>query len=789
MPPSGVLLKEVMRQQKLRALYLPPSIAEQLLMEPDGIDFFTELDFLCYTGGPFSPSAGEKLSKVTELVSLYGSTEAFQVPQLVPSLEDWAWMEWNPHFKVDMQASSDEAGTFELVLFTDETTKGMSALNHNLPGVKEYRTKDLFKRHPQKHRLWQYYGRRDDIIVLSNGEKFNPVPMELQLQSHTEVSGALIVGQGRSLAVLLIEPNPEISDKARAELQRTIWPTVEEANRLLPAQGRVLRHNIIIAKGAKPFTRAGKGTIVRKLTEQLYLSEIDILYKQGVAKPSVKTSHLKPPMVPHFTNDTILTFVRGILIDSFPEFAGIADDDDLFSYGLDSVMIGQLLNNLKAGLKDSAPTRDFEWVDIRTVYRHSSVNQLTAVMSRFLNSETFSENVFAQSRVAVMEDLIRKYTQDLKPSPNTKKSVDGPIAVALVGSTGYLGPRVLGSLLKDSNVATIYCLNRSPDAEKRTKTAMEESGLHALVGFNRVKFIVVQIGAPELGLSEHDFRPLSQEVDTIIYNAWKPDFALPLSSFEEPFLSGLRHVIDWSRHSHHLTRIVFISSIAAVGNWSKVCQERTIPEVPIMDLNVAMHMGYGESKCVAERILQFTHKECGIPVSIIRTGQIGGCSSLLGGQMPVEGWLLALARTSKELGVLPTHVSPVDWVPVDVLGKQILDIISNERANRGYGVFNLVHPDVQPWSLFLDTLTNRFGLEAERTNLPKWLDMMEERARTDTQGQGKYVALKFADFLRSMGEGMEGMRSVCGNISRVSDAESEPLSEELLAGWLQGWRL
>jgi hypothetical protein len=86
MPPSGALLKEVMKHQQIRALYLPPSIAEQLLSEPNGIDFFKGLDFLCYTGGPFSSNAGRLLSTVTELCPLYGSTEAFQVPQLAPGM-------------------------------------------------------------------------------------------------------------------------------------------------------------------------------------------------------------------------------------------------------------------------------------------------------------------------------------------------------------------------------------------------------------------------------------------------------------------------------------------------------------------------------------------------------------------------------------------------------------------------------------------------------------------------------------------------------------------------------
>lgn len=120
--PSGELLEAIIKSQPLEALYIPSAIAEQLLQEPDSSDIFKQLDFLCYTGAPFSPTACQKLSSATELVSLYGSAEAFQVPQLVPDKEDWAYMEWNPNFKLEMQPSDDEYGVYELLPFTEETT-------------------------------------------------------------------------------------------------------------------------------------------------------------------------------------------------------------------------------------------------------------------------------------------------------------------------------------------------------------------------------------------------------------------------------------------------------------------------------------------------------------------------------------------------------------------------------------------------------------------------------------------------------------------------------------------
>ncbi|KAF2441511.1 hypothetical protein P171DRAFT_523500 [Karstenula rhodostoma CBS 690.94] len=759
MPPSGSLLKEVMHRQSLRALYLPPSIAEQLLSEPGGLEFFKGLDFSCYTGGPFSPSAGEQLSRVTELCPLYGSTEAFQVPQLAPSPEDWAWMEWNPYFKVDMQPSPDEPGAFELVLFSDESTKKISALNHNMRGVTEYRTKDLFIQHPKKPALWKYYGRRDDIIVLSNGEKFNPVPMELATQGHPSLAGALIIGQGRSSATLLVEPTANFSVEARTGLVDEIWPHVEKANRLIPAQGRILRGNVLVSKPDKPFTRAGKGTIVRKLTENLYKSEINELYTNGSVSLSQKLPRLQAIMKPHFELSTILNFVRDIITCSLPELSGIQDDDDLFSCGLDSVMIGQLLGNLKGGLKDSTPDKDLSWLDIRAL------------------------------RASTIEDLVQRYSRDLEKSSSTPAKEDkGPRTVALVGSTGCLGPRILASLLNNTGIASIYCLNRSADACERTEQALKSAGYQEDERFWSVNFLVSDLAAPKLGLSDSDFAEVSSKVDTIIYNSWRPNFSLSLPSFEKPFLSGLRKIIDWARTTPRQPRIVFISSIAAVGNWSKVfTSEPQIPESRILDANVAMHMGYGESKCVGERILQIAHDICGIPVNVIRIGQIGGSSTESSGNWPVQGWLLAIIKTSKALGALPTRVAPVDWIPVDALATQISDVVAHTSTTVGYHIFNMVHPNVDPWGMFLDVLHNRFSVNAEKISLPEWLERLEEKANLDPADHKKYIALRFSDFLRSMEDGRENMLSRSENTAKVSQLHIAPLTEDMLADWLKGW--
>lgn len=257
-PPSGALAAAILRQQHVRGCLLPPSVAEQILHSTNGLDSFKQLDVFCYAGGPLSQAAGDAISRVTTICQFYGSTEVGQIRQLVPQAEDWSYMEFHPDTRLEFQPSDDNA--FELVLFADESTASSSALNHNFPGVNTWYTRDLFRPHPTKQGLWRFHGRKDDIIVLSTGEKLNPLPMENLLQGLPMVSGALVIGQGRSQPALLIERNPR-GPKETKSLLDGLWPSIETANALMPAQGRIIRSMILLADADKPFVRAGKGTV------------------------------------------------------------------------------------------------------------------------------------------------------------------------------------------------------------------------------------------------------------------------------------------------------------------------------------------------------------------------------------------------------------------------------------------------------------------------------------------------------------------------------------------------
>ena len=264
-----------MQQFKIKALVCAPSIYEQMMQEPTGLDAAKSLDFLFYAGGPLSSDTGNKLSQVTDVCQFYGSTETGLAQTLVPLREDWEYLEWHPSYGADMQPSDD--GSYELVLHREPKYQGIRGLDCSFRDIDQWRTKDLFRPHPSKPNLWKFHGRLDDIIILSNGSKINPVLSETVIGGHPLLSSALIVGQGRSLASLLIEPRNSGRMPASALIEE-VWPVVEQANAQAPTQGRIIRSMILVVDGENGFERAGKGTIIRGATTRKFAAEISALY-------------------------------------------------------------------------------------------------------------------------------------------------------------------------------------------------------------------------------------------------------------------------------------------------------------------------------------------------------------------------------------------------------------------------------------------------------------------------------------------------------------------------------
>ena len=782
-PPSGQLVKDIMEQQNLKSLFIPPAIAEQILQEPGGLGFFEGLDFMYYAGGPLSQAAGDRISQATTLCQLYGSTETSQIPQLVPLPEDWAYMEWHPHVKKEMIVEDTENDVFELVLYMDSSTEKISALNYNAPGATEWQTRDLFKPHPSKPNLWRFHGRKDDIIVLSNSEKFFPVPVEVMVSGHPLVSGALVIGQGRFQAALLVEPKPDAADEA--SLIDQVWPLVEKANLLVPGQGRITRSMIIVTNTHKPFQRAAKGTIVRKLTEIFFEPEIDALYSKDSTSDH---SNTLPVLESLSVSSEVEEFVRSIVLLAFSNIAKASNDDDMFTLGLDSLKTLEIIGLLKVGLRKHREPSELEWLSSRAIYSHPSIKRLAALIAGTLSSKSVSTKAedegLEESRARRMDSLIHKYTHNLTKRVRSSEQALLPQrrTIAVTGTTGSLGARILQVLSDDPSTTKIYCLDRAQDARQR----------HEKQGFrfeeSKVQYCTARIGETHLGLDALMYEELTGTVDVIVHNAWKVDFNQILESFENDHIRGVRSLVDWAVESKRHARIVYISSVSSVSSWCNTESDPLVPEELIPQHYAAAHMGYGESKHVAELILGTASKQSEIPVSILRVGQIAGSTESSDPQWPVQEWVPSLVKTSKFLGLVPDDLPPIDWIPINKLSCIVAELTQNNVKLDKIQIYNLVNPRPKPWKTIVKAIKDHCGQESQSVSLHAWIERLQESQESSQEYTSK-PALKMLKFFTQMLVGQVGQRYETAHGVHASStmASLPPVNEEWMKIWLKQW--
>lgn len=777
-PPSGALVADILKQQKIRGCILPPSVVEQLLHESNGLELIKQLDIVCYAGGPLSRASGDQISKVTMVCQFYGSTEVGQIRQLVPRLEDWSYMEFHPDTRIRFQPSDDDA--FELVVLADATTEESASLNHNYPEVKEWHTKDLFRPHPTKKNLWHFHGRKDDILVLSNGEKLNPVPMESQLQALPSVSGALVTGQNRFQPALLIEMN-NMKGENESDLIDQIWPTVESANINMPGHGRIIRSMILLVK--KPFVRGGKGTVVRKLTEHAYADEIEDLYSGRRQRFS---TNISPLVATAFSSDATDKLIRSILPSTLSP-GNLKDSDDLYVSGLDSLKTMEAVEALRSSLLPHRAPADIAWLSAETFYNNPSISQLSQLVEAFLNHGAIPQK---KDRIAEMSKILESFasTLTLSRTPRTIDQRFHGLSIALTGTTGTLGTYLLDEFSRNPSISRIYCLNRSSMAEQQwhVSCAQRETATSEVTA--KLTFITVDFGLKNFGLDYPVYGDLIQGCDLIVHTAWKVDFNQEVSSFVGN-IQSVQTIANWSISSPRRPRVVFLSSISSVGPWNpKHRNSLGIPEAPIEDLGAALAIGYSESKQVSERLLDKAATDFQVPVSILRVGQIGGATTATKAKWTQHEVVPSMLKTSKSIGLIPADLPPVDWIPVDIVSKIVAELALKDGKDLSCTskYYHVINPRPVPWCEFVSSLERYCGPGVQIVPLSQWVKKLRTLDATDMEELSSKPALKMLNFfslITSYGPTTKYQTSASVEASKTM-AVLEPVDQALMQTWL-----
>ncbi|KAF7929570.1 hypothetical protein EAE99_004474 [Botrytis elliptica] len=709
-PLTAELANEVHIHGKVQVSDLPPAVLVEISKFPEYLKNLRPVKYIMTGGGPLPNGPGDIINSHTQLIAGFGSTETGHIQAALPPEENWDYFDFSTSFGVEMRHCSGEL--YELVIVRDPSIEAYQGIFYTFPDLSEYKTRDhhLFSKHPNKHNLWRHEGRSDDIIVYSTGEKFNPISMENALNSHPKVRSAIVYGTEKFQSSVLIEPtNPEGSKDV---LLDALWPTIKTANITCPAHARIMNKDFVaFTKPDKPFPRAGKGTVQRRQAEKLYETELNSLYETSINGQVFNKENINEisSLDKGASFDVQGTIIR--TISNFQGFENFSASENFFEHRLDSLGVISLTRAVNSAFESQDPPRDL--IRESMIYAYPSPEKLARALSNSAKDE--NENY------AEMQEEYERFISDLPIIARPSAPVTGPKVFLSTGSTVSLGSYILSKLLEEDKTC------KRKDTEKRQLNSSSSTGLST--DFSRVQFLSMATGITEgwLGIKLDQYKELLNEVTHIIHNAWQVDFNLSFSQMGATHIRRVRQLIDFSAHSRFGASIHFISSISTVGNWDlngsntpsssgyftpsqsetePMLMQPRVPEILYEDWSLPQGLGYGQSKFVAERLITTACKIANIPASIYRVGQIAGLKSRSGKWNEQERFPLIL-KSSTYLKVLPSSLGPleaVDWIPVDILGKVVYELVTSsnhdiletdstiESFSGSPGVYHLVNP-------------------------------------------------------------------------------------------------
>ncbi|KAI9065204.1 acetyl-CoA synthetase-like protein [Trametes sanguinea] len=779
-------------------IFTVPSNIEEWSRDPEKVAIMRQMGGFLFGGAPLNVATGDNLaSHGVSLFPAYGLTEVGTVSQGMGPHPGMDWAYWTPVRNKQFRFVPRGDNKYEVVVLSDPELP-LPVINTEIDGREAYATNDLVEPHPTKPNYWKVFGRADDQIVLSNGEKTNPLPLEKIVNQDPHIENSMLFGSGKFQNGILVEPKEafaiEPSDSSKVEeFRNAIWPTIERANAYAPQHSRIFKEMILVTSPSKPFQLSIKGLPRRKVMLAEYHVEIETLYKH--VEDSAQ-SDLRAPT--SWDEASTLAFVRAIVHETLRR--PIGDEDDIFRHGCDSLQATWIRNTILRALRETEPEA-VKRLQINFVFQAPTISGLAHTVTK---ANDIQDGKIHSHTPQELWKYVSKYSA--KSPERSTSLVDRPASkdiILITGTTGGFGCDTLEHLLRDEAVERVYAFNRKGcHALERQRAQFRTRGLdESLLDGPKFRMVEALLHEPGFGLERTLLDEIRQSVTHIMHNgeapsltltscaAWKVDFKLFVQSFEMD-IQGARNLVDLaiSSPNRQAPTVVFVSSIGVFASYSG-----TIPvlEAPVEDPVSPFGVGYGESKWVTEHVLQNAVKQSGLHAVVVRLGQV--CGDRLGHWNEKE-WFPAIVKSAQFLRCLPDVEGNVTWVPGYETAKAFA-----EMRNSSEPFLHLVHPKPVPWRTIITPIAEELGVPL--VTYDEWLSALRKSTHglagsADEVGLMKAnPALRLVDFfggLKTLPE-REPMGTVY--LSTEKAIQVSPTLDNLPAlgalqakQWLAAWR-
>ncbi|RPD79527.1 acetyl-CoA synthetase-like protein [Lentinus tigrinus ALCF2SS1-7] len=766
-----------------------PTFVETWSRDAEKVAHMKTMKGLMFGGAPLNQEIGDSLAlQGINLITLYGCTEVGTITNFVPESlgMDWAYFRFTTW--IDALQVDQGDGKYEIVVLSPEDCP-LNVVNTKIGGQDAYETNDLVVRHPDKPYLWKLYGRKDDQIILSNGEKTNPTPIEHIINEDPHIASSILFGEGKLQNGVLIEPSPDCDvvsgdpDSLRSYRNR-IWSTIERANQFAPQHSRIFKEMILVASPEKAIEYNAKGLPRRTPNLRRYHDEIEALY--AAVERSAQSDIVGPST---WDTDGVRTFVQAVvdkvMQKHVPEYA------DMFRGGCDSLQATWIRNTILRAIRGQSVEAAAR-IPMNIVFQAPTIMALTNAIMHALDSDRIHVSTILNP---ITSDELVEFAEQLSANLPDCPSQLSPLAsikdvVLITGTTGGFGCDVLEHLLREDEVELVYAFNRpGVDVTERQRGRFVERGLDVgLLSSPKFQLVEAELDVPGFGISTTLLDEIRDRVTHIVHNAWKVDFKLGLSSFESD-LQAIRNLVELSLSSRHTAppKIVFISS---VGVFSRCTMSPPIPEVPV-EPSSAVESGYSASKWVAEKLLQNVSEHKGIPTTIVRLGQV--CGNRLGHWNEKE-WFPAMIKSALFTHSLPDVDGTASFIPSYPAARALV-----EMRNSTSPILHLVHPRPVSWHALITPIAAE--LRIPLVPYSTWLSALERSAadgfaaNAEVDAMRQNPALRLLEFFRGQTvsaekEAMGDVRLSTENAERASPelAHLAQLGEDISVSWVKAWR-
>ncbi|GME65034.1 uncharacterized protein K452DRAFT_318826 [Neofusicoccum parvum] len=445
-----------------------PYVLQMMEADSTGLHNLNSMEIVGVGGAALPAEVGDRLvDRGVNLVSRYGSAEC---GFLMSSHRDYArdkdWQYLRCSSGADfLQFEKQDDGTFELVI-----RPGWPHMAKTNRDDGSFATADLLVPHPAVPAAWKYHSRADSQLTLVTGRKFDPAPLEAVIAASPFLDDALIFGNGRPFPGALLFRTKEFESTADDELVDAVKPLIEKLNEESQGHARIPRNMLVpMAWGPEALEKSSKGTVMRRKAEEQYEQVIERAYEQLSVGGGAEVADVE---VSRFIADLI----EGVVLKS----KRLAEEDDLFAYGVDSVACMQIRYGL---------------------------NQTSSELPLSVVEDCGTVKKYVRSALRTLHDLTWK-------SEKTSK---------------------IFCLARGSDEHAV---------RERVSKALTRRGLSGLnsasTGNEKVVVLQSQFGEANLGLSNETYNKIAAEATIIMHVAWPVNFRMRLRSFEDNIAAVFR---------------------------------------------------------------------------------------------------------------------------------------------------------------------------------------------------------------------------------------------------------